>query len=243
MLSPKKMQEYVTLKIIANSDTPIGSGLLSEKLIREGFDVSEATAGRMLRELDIKGYTEKVGFRGRILTEAGKKRLNKLKQEKEINHYSKEFLSVVRVKDKEELLDVLIARKVIEKELARLAAINATKEDIKNLKEILSSHEKHFDDFVKGAQDDLKFHKYISKLAGNRVLDAAMDLIRQDGQLSPVLGFIRKKVKSTVVSDHKKIVEAISKKDPGEAEKAMTDHINSLIKDVNKYWELYEKEK
>lgn len=242
MLSPKKMQEYITLKIIANSDSPIGSGVLSEKLISEGFDVSEATAGRILRDLDKKGFTEKVGFRGRILTDLGNERLQKLQQEKEINHYSNEFLNVVRVRKKEELLDVLIARKVIEKELARLAAPKTTDKDIQTLNRIVSSHEKHFDDIVKGAEDDLKFHKYISNLAGNRVLDAAMDLIRQDGQLSPILGFIRKKVKSTVVSDHKKIVDALAAKDPERAEKAMTEHIDSLIKDVKKYWELYEKE-
>ena len=35
--------------------------------------ISEATVGRMLRQLDIENYTEKVGFKGRKLTPIGKK--------------------------------------------------------------------------------------------------------------------------------------------------------------------------
>lgn len=236
----KGNQEYYTLKIIGNSLSPIGSGLISEELKSLGFNISEATVGRILRDLDIKGYTEKVGFRGRILTEKGKEKLKTIEQENEIKQYGNEFINLLKVSRKDELLDILVARRAIERELARLAAINAKEADIEALEKIVQSHERHFENFITGAKDDVDFHKLIAKMAKNRILDAAMDLIRQHGQLSPVLGYIRKEVKSTVVSDHKKILEAIAKRDPDKAERAMVRHIENLIQDVNRYWEIAE---
>ena len=59
---------FYILKIIENSDCPLGSGIISEQLKIYGFDVSESYCRRTLRELDLNGYTEKVGFRGRTLT-------------------------------------------------------------------------------------------------------------------------------------------------------------------------------
>ncbi len=228
---------FYILKIIENSDYPIGSGIISEQLKRYGFDISEATVGRTLRELDLQGYTEKVGFRGRTLTRKGQNKLNDLEQEYELKQYGNELINLLKVEKKNELIDILIARKAIERELARLAAVNAEDGDIKILQNIVNSHDTHIDDFMAGAIDDVKFHKYIAKMSKNRILEAAMDLIRQQGQLSPVLGYIRKKVKSTIVSDHKEILKAIAQKKPDNAEKAMVNHIENLIRDVNKYWE------
>lgn len=227
---------FYILKIIENSDCPLGSGIISEQLKIYGFDVSEATVGRTLRELDLNGYTEKVGFRGRTLTKKGKNRLKELEQEYELKQYGNELIDLLKVEKKNELIDILIARKAIERELARLAAANAEDEDIRILQNIVNSHDMHIDDYMAGAIDDVKFHKHIAKMSKNRILEAAMDLIRQQGQLSPVLGYIRKKVKSNIVSDHKEILKAISQRKPDDAEKAMVKHIENLIRDVNKYW-------
>jgi GntR family L-lactate dehydrogenase operon transcriptional regulator len=73
-------------------------------------------------------------------------------------------------------------------------------------------------------------------MAGNKVLMAAMDLIRQDGQMAPIFEYIRKHVKSTVVADHRKILYAIASKMPDRAEIAMIEHIDNIIDDVEKYW-------
>lgn len=227
---------FYILKIIENSDYPIGSGIISEELKAYGLDISEATVGRTLRELDLNGYTDKVGFRGRTLTKKGKNKLNELKQEYELKQYGNDLINLLKVEKKNELIDILIARKAIERELSRLAALNAEDSDINILQNIVNSHDTHIDDFMAGAIDDVKFHKYIARMSKNRILEAAMDLIRQQGQLSPVLGYIRNKVKSSIVSDHKNILTAISQKNPDEAEKAMIKHIDNLIRDVNKYW-------
>ena len=216
----------------------MGSGYVRNILQMQGINISEATVGRILRQLDIKGYTEKIGFKGRKLTPAGKKKLRELERENTINHYGKELLNVIKVTGKQELLDLLIARKAIESQLAKLAAMYITDEEISEMQNIVKRQQMHVKEGISIADDDVEFHKIISKAARNRVLEAAMDLIRQQGQLSPMLEFIRKEVKSTVLLDHKKIFEAIASRNPELAEKAMIDHIEKLERDVKRYWEI-----
>jgi GntR family L-lactate dehydrogenase operon transcriptional regulator len=238
MQHDKMRMLFLILKSIDNSEVPVGSGYVRNILQMQGINISEATVGRILRQLDIKGYTKKIGFKGRKLTPAGKKKLRELERENTINHYGKELLNVIKVTGKQELLDLLIARKAIESQLAKLAAMYITDEEISEMQNIVKRQQMHVKEGISIADDDVEFHKIISKAARNRVLDAAMDLIRQHGQLSPMLEFIRKEVKSTVLLDHKKIFEAIASRNPELAEKAMIDHIEKLERDVKRYWEI-----
>jgi GntR family L-lactate dehydrogenase operon transcriptional regulator len=236
MLNDKNEQEYLVLTAIYNSEEPLGSGAIREELRLSGFELSEATAGRLLREYDRQGCTLRIGFRGRHLTDKGKKRLGELIKERERNHFGNELLNTLEIKSKDELIDILVARRVIEKETARLAALNATDLDIDHLKRIIERHNMHYLSGIGGAEEDIQFHRLIGKMAGNKVLMAAMDLIRQDGQMSPVFEHIRKHVNSTVVSDHRKILSAIASRKPDRAEVAMIEHINNIIEDVERYW-------
>jgi GntR family transcriptional repressor for pyruvate dehydrogenase complex len=242
LLLEKKHMIYDVLKIISKSRTPVGSGFVRDNLELEGFDVSEATVGRLLRDLDIKGYTEKVGFKGRSITSLGQQRLIKLEHEYRINKYGNELLNVIRITGKQELLDVLIARKAIESQLAKLAAKHITLVKLKELEKIIKDQQNHLKNGISIADDDVKFHKAIACAAKNRVLDAALDLIRQHGQLSPVFEYIRKEIKSTVFLDHKNIYKAIASRNPELSEKAMIIHIENLENDVEKYWEIVNKD-
>ena len=87
------------------------------------------------------------------------------------------------------------------------------------------------------ADQDVAFHACIAAMAGNRVLAAAIALIRQDSQLSPVLEGIRRHVHSMVYIDHAAICDAILAQDPIGARRAMIKHINNLINDVSRYKE------
>lgn len=242
MLNEKHRISFLILKIINHSEVPVGSGYIRHNLKMQGIDISEATVGRMLRQLDIKNYTEKIGFKGRTLTSVGKQKLEELERENTISHYGRELLDVIRVTGKQELLDILIARKAIESQLAKLAANYVTDEEIQEMKEVITSQQEHVNEGISIAEDDVKFHKLIAKAARNRVLIAAMDLIRQHGQLSPMLEYIRKEVKSTVLLDHKNIYKAIASRKPELAEKAMIIHIENLERDVKKYWKTFYEE-
>lgn len=233
----KKQLQCSILSILSKAEDPVGSGYICEYLKLQGYNISEATVGRILRELDIKGYTQKIGFKGRSLTLLGKEKLIELETEKDIHHYGRELISAIKATGLEELLEILTARKVIESQLAKLAAQCITDEEIVEVQRLIDRQQMHVELGQSIAQDDVDFHNIIARIARNRVLETAMALIRQHGQLSPIFEYIRKEVKSGVVLDHKEIYEALAKKDPEAAEKAMVKHITNLEADVIKYWE------
>lgn len=233
----KKRLQCAILKIVSNSQDPVGSGFICDNLKLQGYDISEATVGRLLRELDIEGFTEKVGFKGRSLTFLGKEKLTELEKESDIHHYGNELISAIKATGLAELLEILTARKVIESQLAKLAAECITQDDITEIQNIIDRQQRHVEQGHSIAQDDVDFHCIIARIARNRVLEAAMALIRQHGQLSPIFEHIRKEVKSGVVLDHREIFEALATKNPEAAEKAMLKHITNIEEDVIKFWE------
>ncbi|MDX9872818.1 MAG: FCD domain-containing protein [Clostridia bacterium] len=238
MLTDKEKQEYLTLLAVDQSDSPVGSGYLSRELRNYGWDVSEATAGRVLAGYDNMGYTIKVGFQGRILSEQGKEKLLELEEKKHRFDQGYEFFRILETKTPEELIDILIARRGIEREIARLAALNATAEEIKELWQIQNLQEKRISNSKTGAaEQDVAFHRVLAKASRNKVLAAAMNLIRQDAQLTPVFEYVRVEVHSVVALDHARIARAIESRDPDMAENAMVEHIENIMRDVKKYWD------
>ncbi|MBS3977761.1 MAG: FCD domain-containing protein [Syntrophomonadaceae bacterium] len=236
MLSEKDKLEYEVLKIIAGEGKPLGSGLISQSLAERGYVLSEATAGRFLSELDRKGLTQKVGFQGRLISLKGQQRLTDLQLSEERSKYGFRFLNSLDSKGKDDLIEILVARRAMERELARLAAINATESQIKLLKKIYHEQERYVSRNLVSAEQDIRFHRVIAYSAKNKVLAAALDLIRQNSQLTPVLEHIRTKVEKRVAVEHAKILQAIEARNPEEADRAMVEHLESLVRDVVNYW-------
>lgn len=222
------------LKKMLENDEPVGSGIACELLTSAGFQVSEATVGRLLRTMDTLGYTQRVGFKGRILTALGRDYVNEISDLEYRQHYSEQLVCLVRSQNLDGLLETLVARRAIEREIARLAALNLNPEQAARLAVLVKEFESATGDRI--AHGDVAFHQALAEIAGNKVLMAALDLIRQDAQLSPVLGYIRTQLHRRVFSDHKKILEAVLAKDSSAAERAMVNHIENLISDVKKYW-------
>jgi GntR family L-lactate dehydrogenase operon transcriptional regulator len=238
MLNEREKLERDMLTIVRDSDQPVGCGHISRVLQGKDYIISEATVGRLLRDLDEAGLTDKAGFQGRSLSERGLTRLAELENKERSLAWGAEFASALRGHTKEQLLEVLVARRAIESELACLAAANRSEADAAQLRDIVERQRQALAAGGGAAQEDVDFHALIAALAGNRVLGAAIALIRQDTQLSPVLEYIRRRVKSAVYIDHLRLTEAIAAGRADEARAVMTEHLNNLIQDVEKYWQL-----
>lgn len=237
MLSERERLEADALAIIRDAAQPVGSGALSRTLRQLGHGVSEATIGRLLRDFDLAGYTLKTGFQGRSLSPTGRDRLITLADKEKSLIWGTEFADTLKGHNKEKLLEVLIARRAIESELAALAALNATEEELEQLNSIVDEQRRTLVAGGMTARQDVDFHAVIARMARNRVLASAVGLIRQDTQLSPVLEYIRKHVHSMIYIDHDNIRKSILTRQPEKARQAMTNHINNLIADVERYWE------
>lgn len=237
MLGEKEQLEQEILSLISKTGQPVGCGAISAVLNSRGISISEATVGRVLRDFDHSGYTEKAGYQGRILSARGSDRLTELANREKSLQWGAEFASALQGHTKEQLLEVLIARRAIEGELAALAALNGNGAEKEQLQSTLEKQRSIMENGGGAAQADVNFHAAIAQMAGNKILAMSIELIRQDTQLSPVLEYIRKHVHSLVYIDHQNIFQAIHSGMPDAAKEAMVAHINNLIQDVETYWE------
>lgn len=229
--------EYVALKAIAESPQPLGSWGLRDGLAQAGIALSEATAGRLLRDLDKRGFTERRGFRGRVLTPRGQERLQALAQEHRNSRNRQAFLDGLRAHNREQLLEILEARRAIETEVARLAALRADPVLIGEMEQAVGRHQAQVAAQRTGWHEDASFHHLLARAAGNRLLLAASELVREQGQLSPVLEYIRRRVGSVMVADHRTILERVRSGDAEGAARTMARHIDNIIADVVRFWE------
>ena len=65
------------LRILTQHDKPIGSKLIADELRDKGFNLGERAVRYHMQVLDEKGYTERMGYSGRVITELGREKLEK----------------------------------------------------------------------------------------------------------------------------------------------------------------------
>lgn len=71
----RKMIEI--LRILADHDKVLGAKTIAEELKRKGYNLGERAVRYHMRILDEKGFTERIGYAGREITEKGLKELDK----------------------------------------------------------------------------------------------------------------------------------------------------------------------
>jgi len=228
---------YKVLQVLGTSSEPIGAGALASELRKRGSPVSMATAGRILQNLEENDYAEKISNKGRILSPKGQKYLDQLESERKGHLFAQSFFEELYIRSPEDLLNILVARRAIERETARLAALNATKEDLTEIRvfaEILDGGPENISSI---SVVDRMFHEAVAKAGKNNLLLSVLKLVRQDVNIQHVMALIRQEEGRILGGDHLPIYEAIATRDPAAAEKAMLDHIDNIIKDVEHYYQ------
>ena len=71
----RKMMEI--LRILADRNEVLGAKTIAEELKKKGYDLGERAVRYHMRILDEKGYTERIGYAGRQITNKGLKELEK----------------------------------------------------------------------------------------------------------------------------------------------------------------------
>lgn len=227
--------EYHILKTIHDAKKPIGATKLSV-LLANDIDLTQSSIGRRLLALDYEGKTKKVKRKGRILTSGGIKRLEALEKEFTMQQANTKFLDSLNREGKEKILQVLQARRGLEKESARLAAQYRTDEDIVLMEEALNEQYKNLRKGNPVNKQDVEFHNLIAKASKNIVILNALKLIRNESIYSPVLASLRIQLGGGVYHEHVSILECIKKRDQEKAETAMEAHIDRIIKEFDSFF-------
>jgi len=218
------------LQILSGSDKPTGSSVIHERLLGSGFRLSEPTVGRLLRALDRLGYTTRRGHLGRTLTPAGQTQLTQLRRTEHRAGNVREIVEHLRADTLESVINVLHARRGVEREIARAAATNRTARDLVRLRA-------RYDAMRRGEQHPEGLHEMLAHAAHNPVLESLYRAIREDPDVSLVVDEIATERGTHVdIRFNQRLLAALDKRDEDAAERAVVDHMDELLKTVRARW-------
>lgn len=231
------------LEIINESEEPVGSWFIVNAFTERGIEVSSATIGRELNQLEVLGYVEKHGFKGRSITTLGKQVVDAANNSLELDYYKKSLDDLINSDVLENFLMVLEARLAIERQTARLAAQRITDAELDELESCLRNQHSHSIDHQSIANDDIAFHGGIAKASKNKALFSLYMMLSAMGQQSQLFEQLRYRVGDNYSNFHGRILTALQSRNADEAEQCMIDHITKLTRDVDQYWNEYQRTK
>lgn len=216
---------------------PTGARRMAEIFTRAGYGTAEATAGRFLHRMDEEGLTRSLGKKGRVLTDVGRSRLKEMRWQAQIFSETAKVAKAVDTVHKKELLGLLYARRAVESETARLAAMHASDNELQEIRgtasncQCISQHDRNLH-----AQN---FHLLVIRASHNPLLIAVGSLLLNP-QVEPAAKMLLNDLSQQqgpgedLSDDHKVIADAIVQRNAPRAEKLMRDHIDALIAMVSR---------
>jgi len=129
--------------------------------------------------------------------------------------------------------EVLSARRLIEAEIAAIAARVATDSAIDAILTAVVEMEQNHDNYASNEQADRNFHLAIARATGNSALVGSLNYLwDQRGRLWHKLKehFQTEELRQETLKDHRRILEAIAAHDPAAARKAMRSHLERVTR-------------
>ncbi|MBY0557873.1 MAG: FCD domain-containing protein [Burkholderiaceae bacterium] len=129
--------------------------------------------------------------------------------------------------------EVLSARRLIEAEIAAIAARVATDSAIDAILKAVVEMEQNHDNYASNEQADRNFHLAIARATGNSALVGSLNYLwDQRGRLWHKLKehFQTEELRQETLKDHRRILEAIAAHDPAAARKAMRSHLERVTR-------------
>jgi GntR family transcriptional repressor for pyruvate dehydrogenase complex len=202
---------------IAEGKIKPGDKIPGERSLAELFHVSRTSIRQALKALDVLGVLDiRHGSATTLNKDISNLLINPLK-----------FMSILY---NVEIPEFFEARKTIEVELARQAAIRATTEDIDMMKQCLDKAENNLDNPDIFLYSEKHFHECIFAASRNRILTAMINSLT-----TLLIGSRQESIKTFVdlresFNEHNAIFKAIEKKEPDDAGRAMLAHLADVEK-------------
>lgn len=130
----------------------------------------------------------------------------------------------------QEVMNAVHARSILEPEVARLAALSISPENLKTLWTVIREMEEAIenDDRTTWTKADSRFHEILSAACPNRLLGDMVIQVRNRISYLSANHQTDPNRMSSCTQEHLRIVEAIAAGDPQAAEQAMRDHLTML---------------
>lgn len=202
------------LDLIREDHIQAGERLPSERDLATKLSVSRASLREALIALELGGVIEVRGGSGVYVSEKP--------------NVSEEMTEVGPGP-----FEVLSARRLIESEIAAIAARVATDSAIDAILKAVVEMERHHANTASNEQDDRNFHLAIARATGNSAMVGVIDYLwDQRGHLWHKLKehFQTEELRQQTLTDHRNILEAIAAHDPAEARRAMRAHLERVTR-------------
>jgi GntR family transcriptional repressor for pyruvate dehydrogenase complex len=202
-------------QLLASGDLRPGAKLLPEREFARVLKISRPSLRQALKILRSIGVIEaRVGEGTFISCEPAAHMLEQ----------SMQFLSLTGAVSMTELFEV---RKVIEVELAGLAAIRATAEDLAKIKESHDAMVKTADNLNEYLRHNLDFHNHIAKAARNSLFYAIIHNLG-DVLIESRRRTVRVEPQEVLINDHSAIYQQIQAHNVSGAREAMFKHLDRV---------------
>jgi GntR family transcriptional repressor for pyruvate dehydrogenase complex len=192
-----------------------GDQLPSERELAETFRVSRTSVREALRALESQGLIVSKTGTGNFVAD--------LPVESLVGP-----LARLLIDEKKALADVFEMRKVIEPQIAALAAERATESDIAQLKRIVAKQSEAVSRGETGVEADAELHLSIGRATQNRALQKLVSGLMEILGRSREESLQTKDRRDASIEAHRRIISAIEKHDKSRARDEMLHHIEQV---------------
>jgi len=221
VVEPKRLYRQIAdqlAHLIARGEFPAGTRLPAERELAASFGVSRASVREAIISLEMSGLVEVRVGTGIFVAQT-------------------DAASRPRGDAGPGPFELLAARKLLEGEIAALAAKNARAQDIEALQESVARLKDHLDDFAAREAEDRDFHLLLAKATGNGSLELVVEgLWNQRAELWGRLQrhFHTNDLAVRTIRDHAAIAAAVAAKDPEAARAAMHRHLSRVTREFQR---------
>ncbi|MBX5465100.1 MAG: FadR family transcriptional regulator [Clostridia bacterium] len=192
-----------------------GDRLPPERELAQSFGVSRVTIRQAITVLKSKGLLEVRAGEGTYATERS-------------HHLVVAALAAELGSLRDQVVEPIEVRKLLEPQIARLAAERATEEDVEELERIIAAQQVKFEAGEAFVDEDTAFHRRIATAARNRMLLSVVDSTWEMLRTSRALSLSTTEGARLSLAGHREIHEAIRAHRPDEAQLAMARHIDTV---------------
>lgn len=196
-----------------------GDQLPSERELAETFKVSRTSVREALRALETQGLIISRTGMGNFVADLPIESLVA-------------SLARLLIEEKNALADMFELRKLIEPQIASLAAERATARDIERMKRILDKQKEQVERGATGVEADSQLHFAIGQATQNQAIQKLVSGLLEVLSRSREESLQTEARRQASIQSHRAIVAAIEKHDQAKARDAMRHHIEQVAKNV-----------
>ena len=225
VIQTSRLYEQIVQQIeesILKGELNEGSQLPAERDLAKQFGVSRTAVREAIKALQEKGLVDAFPGRGTFVTNGTS------------NSMRRSLDRIIKSGEPDGLAYLVEVREILEPEIAALAAVRATEQDLTAMREALDVMDNAGRDSDAFIEADLDFHLALAEAAANPIvlslIDSIVGLLREQR-----LRIFRIPGGPECGQDHhKRILEAIQRHDPHEARVAMQAHLSQVREDSSK---------